>query len=127
MAIDVDALADELAALCRRLDMAESARAASDDARLADDRRRLREIGELAHQQGGSDLMLQLVYVASWTYRNTVETTNTHCGESAGGDASEQAKERFDALTNAPRFVTAPAIIDKRTDSFRSHTGRVVR
>ena len=78
MPIDVDALADELAALCRRLDAAESARAASDDPRLAHDRRRLREIGELAHEHGGTDLMMQLVYVASWNYRNTVNTTNTH-------------------------------------------------
>lgn len=78
MPVDVDALADELAELCRRLDTAESGRAVSDEARLADDRQRLREIGELAHQHGGTDLMMQLVYVASWNYRNTLNTTNTH-------------------------------------------------
>ncbi|MCO6441551.1 MAG: hypothetical protein J5I81_10775 [Nitrococcus mobilis] len=78
MLIDVDALADEVAELCRRLDAAESGREASDRTTLADDRQRLREIGELAQQHGGTTLMLQLVYVASWTYRNTVNTTNVH-------------------------------------------------
>ncbi len=78
MLIDVDALADEIAELCRRLDAAESAREASNRTALADDRLRLREIGELAHQHGGTQLMLQLIYLASWNYRNTVSTTNVH-------------------------------------------------
>lgn len=76
MLIDVDALADEVANLCRRLDAAESGREASDRTTLTDDRQRLREIGELAHQHGGTELLLQLVYLASWSYRNTVNTTN---------------------------------------------------
>ena len=78
MPIDVDALADEVAELCRRLDAAQSGRDDTEHTTVADDRQRLREIGELAHQHGGTDLMLQLVYVASWNYRNTVATTNVH-------------------------------------------------
>lgn len=78
MFIDVDTLAEELAELCRRIDTAAYGGGNIDHAALADDRRRLREIGELAHRHGGTDLMLQLVYLASWSYRNTVSTTNEH-------------------------------------------------
>ncbi|EAR22824.1 hypothetical protein [Nitrococcus mobilis] len=85
MLIDVDALADEVAELCRRLDAAESGREASDCTTLTEDRQRLREIGELAHQHGGTELMGQLVYVASWNYRNTVDTTDVHWRGIGGG------------------------------------------
>lgn len=78
MLIDVDALADEVAELCRHLDTVESNRDATDYTTLADERQRLREIGELVHQHGGTNLMLQLVYVASWNYRNTVDAVNVH-------------------------------------------------
>lgn len=74
MPVDVDALAE----LCRRLDTAKSHHDAIDHATLASDRQRLRELGELAHRYGGTGLMLQIVYMASWSYRNTINTTNLH-------------------------------------------------
>lgn len=84
MLIDVDALADEVAELCRRLDTAEQDRNGIHYTTLADDRQKLREIGELAHQHGGADLMLQLVYIASWNYRNTVDAVSVYWREIGG-------------------------------------------
>lgn len=78
MHIDVDALADEVAELCRRLDTARTGRELSNHTSIAGDRERLREIGDLAHQHGGTELMLQIVYLASWSYRNVIDTANAH-------------------------------------------------